>query len=168
MQSWQLRQSKYAHIVIDASPIWSHVTIIFGHATLSAHPLLSIAYTSLSQRLSSNNNDFENATSQIEVDDDVLDNNTDNSSGNADVNETSAISFIPSDTKQISINTIDVMLHLLLKHKANLLLYDEICNLFNNYLDPPNFDRSARDSTKCNMWLILYETYKLQWITLIL
>ena len=25
LQSWQLRQSKYAHIVIDASPIRSHV-----------------------------------------------------------------------------------------------------------------------------------------------
>ena len=69
MQSWQLRQSKYAHIVIDASPIWSHVTIIFGLAgdqliqistgisTLSANPLLSIADTSLSQCLSSNNNE---------------------------------------------------------------------------------------------------------------
>ena len=39
-----------------------------GISTLSANPLLSIADTSLSQRLSSNNNDFENATSQIEVD----------------------------------------------------------------------------------------------------
>ena len=116
-----------------------------GISTLSANPLLSIADTSLSQRLSSNNYDFENATSQIEVDYDVLDNNADNSSGDADVNETSVISFIPSDTKRIPINTIDVMLHdLLLKHKANLLLYDEIRNLFNNYLDSPNFDRSAR------------------------
>jgi hypothetical protein len=93
-----------------------------GISTLSANPLLSIADTSLSQRLSSNNNDFENHYSQIEPSDDVLDNNADNCSDDADVNETSAISVIPSDTKRISINTTDVMLHdLLLKHKANLL-----------------------------------------------
>ena len=72
----------------------------------------------------------------------------DNCSEDADVNETSAMSFRPSETKRISINTIDVMLHdLLLKHKTSLpslLLYDEICNLFNRYLDSPNFDQCAR------------------------
>ncbi len=55
------------------------------------------------------------------------------------------MSLKPSKTKQISINNIDVMLNdLLLKHKASLLLYDEICNLFNSYLDSPGFDRYAR------------------------
>ena len=137
--------TKSCHNHIRACPKSSDPDKSTGISTLSANPLLSIADTSLSQHLSSNNNDFENATSQIEVDYDVLDNNADNSSGDADVNETSVISFIPSDTKRIPINTIDVMLHdLLLKHKANLLLYDEIRNLFNNYLDSPNFDRSAR------------------------
>ena len=115
-----------------------------GISTLSANPLLSIADTSLAQCLSSNHKDFDNATSPIEPSDDVFD-NTDNSSEDADVNETSAMSFRPLDTKRISINTIDIMLYdLLLKHKTNLLLYDEICTLFNSYFDSPNFDRFAR------------------------
>jgi hypothetical protein len=59
-------------------------------SSLSANPLLSIADTSLAQRLSSNNTDFDNATSQIEPSDDVFD-NADNCSEDADVNETSAI-----------------------------------------------------------------------------
>ena len=55
------------------------------------------------------------------------------------------MSLKPSKTKQISINNIDVMLNdLLLKHKASLLLYDEICNLFNSYLDSLGFDRYVR------------------------
>jgi hypothetical protein len=41
-------------------------------STLSANSLLSIADISLAQRLSSNSNDFDNATSQIEPSDDVL------------------------------------------------------------------------------------------------
>ncbi len=43
-----------------------------GISTLCANPLLSIADTSLTQHLSSNNNDFDNATSQIEFSDNVL------------------------------------------------------------------------------------------------
>ena len=55
-----------------------------GISSLSANPLLSIADTSLAQRLSSNNTDFDNDTSQIEPSDDVFD-NADNSSDDADV-----------------------------------------------------------------------------------
>jgi hypothetical protein len=33
---------------------------------------------------------------------------------------------------------------LLLKHKASLLLYDEICQLFKQYISSPNFDRFAK------------------------
>ena len=81
--------------------------------SLSANPLLSIADTSLAQRLSSNNTDFDHATSQIDPSDDVF-YNADNCSKDADVDERSAPSFIPSQTKRISINTIDVMPHDLL------------------------------------------------------
>ncbi len=34
--------------------------------------------------------------------------------------------------------------NLLTKHKASLLLYDEICNLFKHYISSPNFDRFAK------------------------
>jgi hypothetical protein len=33
---------------------------------------------------------------------------------------------------------------LLIKHKASLLLYDEICQLFQQYISSPNFDRFAK------------------------
>ncbi len=33
---------------------------------------------------------------------------------------------------------------LLIKHKASLLLYDEICHLFEQYISSPNFDRFAK------------------------
>jgi hypothetical protein len=32
----------------------------------------------------------------------------------------------------------------LIKHKASLLLYDEICQLFQHYISSPNFDRFAK------------------------
>jgi hypothetical protein len=33
---------------------------------------------------------------------------------------------------------------LLIKHKASLLLYDEICQLYQQYIFSPNFDRFAK------------------------
>jgi hypothetical protein len=33
---------------------------------------------------------------------------------------------------------------LLIKYKASLLLYDEICQLFEQYISSPNFDRFAK------------------------
>jgi hypothetical protein len=33
---------------------------------------------------------------------------------------------------------------LLIKHKASLILYDEICQLFEHYISSPNFDRFAK------------------------
>jgi hypothetical protein len=33
---------------------------------------------------------------------------------------------------------------LLIKHKASLLLYDEICHLFKQYISAPNFDRFVK------------------------
>jgi hypothetical protein len=33
---------------------------------------------------------------------------------------------------------------LLIKHKISLLLYDEICQLFQRYISSPNFDRFAK------------------------
>ena len=57
--------------------------------------------------------------------------------------------FMPSNKEQVSVNnSLDIMLHdLLLKHKASLLLYDKISNLFNNYLTSPDFDRFTKHKT---------------------
>ncbi len=33
---------------------------------------------------------------------------------------------------------------LLIKHKASLLIYDEVYHLFNNYISSPNFDRFTK------------------------
>jgi hypothetical protein len=45
----------------------------------------------------------------------------------------------------MAVTKLQVMLNdLLLKHKASLLLYDEIYELFNSYLASPYFDRFAK------------------------
>ena len=56
---------------------------------------------------------------------------------------------MPSNKDQVSVNnSLDIMLHdLLLKHKASLLLYDKISNLFNNYLASPDCDQFAKCKT---------------------
>ncbi len=69
-----------------------------GIASLSANPLLSIADRSLEQCISSNDTDFDYASSHIELSNDVFD-NADNNSEDADVNEISFMSFKPSQTK---------------------------------------------------------------------
>ena len=44
--------------------------------------------------------------------------------------------------RTIAVTKLQLQLHdLLLKHNASLLLFDEICELFNGYLSSPNFDR---------------------------
>jgi len=61
------------------------------------------------------------------------------------------LALMTSNPKQVSgnNNSLDIMLHdLLQKHKASLLLYDEISNLFNNYLASPTFDRFAKLKTR--------------------
>ncbi len=45
----------------------------------------------------------------------------------------------------MAVTKFQVLLNdLLIKHKASLLLYDEICNLFEEYISSPNFDRFAK------------------------
>ena len=45
----------------------------------------------------------------------------------------------------MAVTKFQVLLNdLLIKHKASLLLYDEICQLFEQYISSPNFDRFAK------------------------
>ncbi len=44
-----------------------------------------------------------------------------------------------------AVTKLQILLNdLLIKHNASLLLYDEICPLFKQYISPPNFDRFAK------------------------
>jgi hypothetical protein len=50
--------------------------------------------------------------------------------------------FLPLRRKTMAVTKFQVMLNdLLLKHKANLLLYDEIINLVSTYISSPDFNR---------------------------
>ena len=45
----------------------------------------------------------------------------------------------------IAVTKFQILLNdLLIKHKASILLYDEICQLFQQYISSPNFDRFAK------------------------
>jgi hypothetical protein len=45
----------------------------------------------------------------------------------------------------MAVTKFQVLLNdLLIKQKASLLLYDEICHLFKEYTSSPNFDRFAK------------------------
>jgi hypothetical protein len=120
-----------------------------GIATKHANPLLSIANMSLSKSLSTFEFDRDDGSSKIDIhNEEVFDNNVTQFEDSEAPNESFHL-FQPSQRKQISVNNIDIMLHnLLLKHKASLLLYDKICNLFNSYLASPNFDRFAKLKTR--------------------
>jgi hypothetical protein len=128
-----------------------------GIATIAANPLLSIANTSITQPSFTLQSDVDDHQSQKEVQNNNLDYvyspsedadgpNQDEDGPNHPFQE---CAFQPLQRKPISANNLDVMLHdLLLKHKASLLLYDEICNLFNSYLASPEFDRFAKLKTR--------------------
>jgi hypothetical protein len=119
-----------------------------GIATTSANPLLSIANTLLSKSSSTFKFVRDDGSSEIDVHTEVFDNNVTQFKDSETPNESFHV-FQPSQRKRISVNNIDIMLHdLLLKHKANLLLYDKICNLFNRYIASPDFDRFAKLITR--------------------
>ena len=58
------------------------------------------------------------------------------------VTTTMSSSFRPLCRRTMAITKFQVMLNdLLLKHKASLLQYDEIIDLFSSYISSPNFNR---------------------------
>jgi hypothetical protein len=48
---------------------------------------------------------------------------------------------------------------LLIKHKASLLLYDEICHLFKEYISSPNFDRFAKFKSRKSLLTSTQKTF---------
>ena len=49
----------------------------------------------------------------------------------------------------MAVTKLQLMLNdLLLKHNASLLLFDEICDLFNRYLSSPHFDQFAKPKSR--------------------
>ncbi len=54
-------------------------------------------------------------------------------------------SFLWCQIWMMAVKKIQILLNdLFIKHKASLLLYDEICQLFQQYISSPNFDRFAK------------------------
>ena len=53
---------------------------------------------------------------------------------------------------------LDHLNDLLIKHKASLLLYDEICHLFEQYISSPNFDRFAKFKSRRSLLTSIQKT----------
>jgi hypothetical protein len=54
-------------------------------------------------------------------------------------------SLVQPQIRLMAVTNFQVLLNdLLIKHKTSLLLYDEICQLFQQYISSPNFDRFAK------------------------
>ncbi len=54
-------------------------------------------------------------------------------------------SFQQLQMRRVAVMKFQILLNdLLIKHKASLLLYDEICQLFQHYISSANFDRFAK------------------------
>jgi hypothetical protein len=47
---------------------------------------------------------------------------------------------------------------LLIKHKAGILLHDEICHLFEQYISSPNFDRFAKFKSRRSLLTFTQKT----------
>ena len=59
----------------------------------------------------------------------------------------------------MAVTKFQVLLNdLLIKHKASLLLYDEICHLFKEYISSPNFDRFAKFKSRRSLLTSTHKT----------
>ncbi len=60
----------------------------------------------------------------------------------------------------MAVTKFQVLLNnLLIKHKASLLLYYEICHLFKEYISSPNFDRFAKFKSRRSLLTSTQKTY---------
>jgi hypothetical protein len=60
----------------------------------------------------------------------------------------------------MAVTKFQVLLNdLLIKHKASLLLYDEICHLFKEYISSPNFDRFAKFKSRRSLLTSTQKTF---------
>jgi hypothetical protein len=63
----------------------------------------------------------------------------------------------------MAVTKFQVLLNdLLIKHKASLLLYDEICNLFEQYISSPNVDRFAKFKSRRSLLASTQKTFNLK------
>jgi hypothetical protein len=152
-QRWFTTQKSFKHhIRACRRAINGDTTSVIGN--ILPNPLLSASNSSISRQLSNHALDVNVHKSIEEADNNNFDVVYIDSDCQHDV-ETNQLdeqlASIPSITTNVSANnnSLDIMLHdLLQKHKASLLLYDEISNLFNNYLSSPTFDRFAKLKTR--------------------
>jgi hypothetical protein len=85
-----------------------------------------------------------------DIESETSENNNDDGQSEEEVNKQSekqvnSLSPLLRRKIMMAVTKLQVMLNdLLIKHKASLLLYDEICKLFNSYLASPYFDRFAK------------------------
>ncbi len=60
----------------------------------------------------------------------------------------------------MAVKKIQILLNdLLIKHKASLLLYDEICQLFQQYISSPDFDRFAKFKSRRSLLTSTKKTF---------
>jgi hypothetical protein len=60
----------------------------------------------------------------------------------------------------MAVTKFQVLLNdLLIKHKASLLLYDEICHLFKQYISAPNFDRFVKFKSRRSLLTSSQKTF---------
>ena len=152
-QRWFTTQKSFKHhIRACRRAINGDTTSVIGN--ILPNPLLSASNSSISRQLSNHALDVNVHKSIEEADNNNFDVVYIDSDCQHDV-ETNQLdeqlASIPSITTNVSANnnSLDIMLHdLLQKHKASLLLYDEISTLFNNYLSSPTFDRFAKLKTR--------------------
>jgi hypothetical protein len=62
--------------------------------------------------------------------------------------------------RMMTVTKFQILLNdLLIKHKASLLLYDEICQLFQQYISSPNFDRSSKFKSRRSLLTSTQNTF---------
>jgi hypothetical protein len=68
----------------------------------------------------------------------------------------------------MAVTKFQVLLNdLLIKHKTGLLLYDEICHLFKEYISSPNFDRFAKFKSRRSLLTSTQKTFNSKALLLI-
>jgi hypothetical protein len=68
-------------------------------------------------------------------------------------------SLVHPQIRLMAVTKFQILLNdLLIKHRASLLLYGEICHLFEQYISSPNFDRFAKFKSRRSLFLSTQKT----------
>jgi hypothetical protein len=69
-------------------------------------------------------------------------------------------SSVQLQIRLMAVTNFQVLLNdLLIKHKASLILYDEMCHLFKEYISSPNFDRFAKFKSRRSVLTSTQKTF---------